>query len=68
MSDSGMLIFLSLVMLVGSFLAGNVPLIMTLSEVSCHLSTLQISLNEARLFRSVTCFLSFRSALIWSPS
>lgn len=39
MSDSGMLIFLSLVMLVGSFLAGNVPLIMTLSEVSCHLST-----------------------------
>lgn len=34
MSDATILIFLSVVMLVGSYIAGSVPLIMTLSEVS----------------------------------
>ena len=33
MSDATMLVFLSVVMLIGSFLAGSVPLIMSLSEV-----------------------------------
>nr|CAG4644338.1 EOG090X0EEU [Lepidurus arcticus] len=32
MTDAGMLIVLSVVMLVGSFLAGSIPLVMTLSE------------------------------------
>nr|CAG4652203.1 EOG090X0EEU [Triops cancriformis] len=32
MTDTGMLIVLSIVMLVGSFLAGSIPLVMTLSE------------------------------------
>nr|CAG4648277.1 EOG090X0EEU [Moina brachiata]SVE93284.1 EOG090X0EEU [Moina brachiata] len=37
MADAGMLIFLSLFMLVGSFVAGSVPLIMTLSEERLNL-------------------------------
>ena len=34
MSDATMLLFLSVIMLIGSFLAGSLPLIMTLSEVT----------------------------------
>nr|CAG4650518.1 EOG090X0EEU [Sida crystallina] len=37
MSDTVMLIFLSLVMLIGSYLAGSLPLIITLSEDRLHL-------------------------------
>nr|CAG4641238.1 EOG090X0EEU [Eulimnadia texana] len=37
MTDAGMLITLSIVMLVGSYLAGSVPLIMSLSEEKLHL-------------------------------
>lgn len=34
MSDATMLLFLSVIMLIGSFLSGSLPLIMTLSEVN----------------------------------
>jgi len=40
MSDATMLVFLSIVMLIGSYMAGSVPLIMTLSEERLHLASI----------------------------